>query len=344
MDIVPIDIAIRGGATGLCILTTLVVFWGRVTWESFFAYATICFVASVNMWTRVGPAMGISDAVLVGMKLIGAGGAFSITWFILTIFMDDRRSDWAWLGSGVAIWIAIPISPHFPEFIPLLRGYAVVHLAALMSLIIYSAKGDLLNARRRVRPLICAFLIVYSLGQALTSRPMQDIRTTDVEIFQPLTFGLFMLVFAVWALKVNLNNWPGRAAKRPASEPTPQQQTQRQSVLIKRIQAKMEDGIWKEEGLTVGSLAQVVDAPEHQVRKAINQELGHRNFASFINGARIEEAKSRLQSEEDASKTVLEIAFDVGFSSLGPFNRAFRDATGMSPTDYRRQAAEAMVV
>jgi AraC-like DNA-binding protein len=34
--------------------------------------------------------------------------------------------------------------------------------------------------------------------------------------------------------------------------------------------------------------------------------------------------------------TVLEIAYDVGFASIGPFNRAFRAATGHSPTEYRR--------
>jgi AraC-like DNA-binding protein len=34
---------------------------------------------------------------------------------------------------------------------------------------------------------------------------------------------------------------------------------------------------------------------------------------------------------------VASIAFDLGFGSLGPFNRAFRDETGLTPTEYRRQ-------
>lgn len=29
---------------------------------------------------------------------------------------------------------------------------------------------------------------------------------------------------------------------------------------------------------------------------------------------------------------------DLGYGSLAPFNRAFRDATGTSPSEYRRAA------
>ena len=35
---------------------------------------------------------------------------------------------------------------------------------------------------------------------------------------------------------------------------------------------------------------------------------------------------------------VLTIALDSGFQSLGPFNRAFKADTGMTPTEYRKAA------
>jgi len=38
---------------------------------------------------------------------------------------------------------------------------------------------------------------------------------------------------------------------------------------------------------------------------------------------------------------VAAIAFDLGYGSLGPFNRAFRAATGATPTEWRRQALAA---
>jgi AraC-like DNA-binding protein len=35
---------------------------------------------------------------------------------------------------------------------------------------------------------------------------------------------------------------------------------------------------------------------------------------------------------------VLTIAMDAGFQSIGPFNRAFKAETGMTPTEFRREA------
>jgi len=33
---------------------------------------------------------------------------------------------------------------------------------------------------------------------------------------------------------------------------------------------------------------------------------------------------------------ILTIALDAGFGSIGPFNRAFKTHTGLTPTEYRR--------
>ena len=103
----------------------------------------------------------------------------------------------------------------------------------------------------------------------------------------------------------------------------------------------MVDEAWRREGLTIGDLARELDAPEHRPRRLINQRLGHRNFADFLNGHRIAAAQRRLADPAEARTTVAAIAFDLGFGSLGPFNRAFRAATGATPTDWRRQALAA---
>jgi len=155
-------------------------------------------------------------------------------------------------------------------------------------------------------------------------------------------FWFFLTTFAIWALKANLSNWPGETVPDATDKPTPQERSTEQTALVRRILEAMDEGVWQVEGLTVGSLAQKVGAPEHQVRKAINRGLGHRNFASFINRARIDAAIKRLQAPEASEETILQIAFDVGFNSLGPFNRAFRETTGQSPTDFRKQALTQM--
>ena len=38
-----------------------------------------------------------------------------------------------------------------------------------------------------------------------------------------------------------------------------------------------------------------------------------------------------------AKKQVLQIALDLGYASIAPFNRAFKAATGKTPTEYRKE-------
>src|SRR5262249_49727598 len=69
--------------------------------------------------------------------------------------------------------------------------------------------------------------------------------------------------------------------------------------------------VWREEGLTIASLARRAGLPEHQLRRLINDHLGHRNFPSFVNGHRINAAKERLSDPNEARVAVSAIAFDL---------------------------------
>ncbi len=93
---------------------------------------------------------------------------------------------------------------------------------------------------------------------------------------------------------------------------------------------------WRREGLTIGSLAEEVGVPEHRLRRLINDHLGHRNFAAFVNVYRIGAAKQRLADPATARTPISAIVFELGFASLGPFNRAFKEATGQTPSEWRK--------
>jgi AraC-like DNA-binding protein len=66
--------------------------------------------------------------------------------------------------------------------------------------------------------------------------------------------------------------------------------------------------------------------------------LGYRNFNAFLNRYRIDDAKAALSDPSHRDVQVLTIAMDAGFQSIGPFNRAFKADTGMTPTEFRRHA------
>ena len=94
--------------------------------------------------------------------------------------------------------------------------------------------------------------------------------------------------------------------------------------------------IYREEDLSIGSLAQRLGAQEYQLRRLINQGLGYRNFNAFMNHYRLADAQAALADPVKRDVAVLNIAMDCGFGSLGPFNRAFKAQTGMTPTEFRK--------
>jgi AraC-like DNA-binding protein len=95
---------------------------------------------------------------------------------------------------------------------------------------------------------------------------------------------------------------------------------------------------YRQEGLTIGGLAAKLDLPEYRLRQAINEGLGYRNFNAFLNRYRINEARAALSDPSQRDVAVLTIAMDAGFQSIGPFNRAFKAETGLTPTEFRRDA------
>ncbi len=79
------------------------------------------------------------------------------------------------------------------------------------------------------------------------------------------------------------------------------------------------------------------------LRRVINRGLGFRNFNDFLHTHRLREAAVRLRDPATRRLPVLTIALDVGYGSIGPFNRAFRERFGVTPSEYRRETTDAVV-
>lgn len=105
--------------------------------------------------------------------------------------------------------------------------------------------------------------------------------------------------------------------------------------LVQRLEKAMSDRAYSREGLTIGQLADQLHTHEHRLRALINTRLGFRNFADFLNRHRIAEACERLSDPAQSDRSILTIGLDLGYGSIGPFNRAFKLETGLTPTQYR---------
>lgn len=89
--------------------------------------------------------------------------------------------------------------------------------------------------------------------------------------------------------------------------------------------------------ITLKDLSDRLSIPLRFLSQIIN-EYHHRNFFDFINQYRIEESKRLLRDPMNKDKTVLDILYDVGFSSKSSFNTAFKKVVGLTPTQFRNQS------
>jgi AraC-like DNA-binding protein len=125
-----------------------------------------------------------------------------------------------------------------------------------------------------------------------------------------------------------------RSASEPASKP-PDTVDDELAASLERLMG--DDPVYRSGELTVASLAARLQVPEYRLRRLINQRLGHRNFNSYVNDLRLRDARTALADPARRALPVLTIALTSGFQSIGPFNRAFKAATGLTPTEYRKE-------
>jgi len=99
--------------------------------------------------------------------------------------------------------------------------------------------------------------------------------------------------------------------------------------------------LYTEAGLTISMLAKKLNLPEYRLRAFIHKQLGYRNFNAMLHEYRIEDASDALADKENPSVPVLTIALSVGYQSITPFNNAFRQIKGVTPSEYRKREIQA---
>lgn len=88
--------------------------------------------------------------------------------------------------------------------------------------------------------------------------------------------------------------------------------------------------------LTLFDLSKNLNIPKHQITLLLNNCLG-KNFFEFVNEFRIEETKKRIVDPQYDHMTLVAIAYECGFNSKSTFNIFFKNATGKTPTEWRKE-------
>lgn len=234
---------------------------------------------------------------LVQIALIGATGSFSFEVWVLV-----RIGMFAFAVAGM--WIAWRGRPD--DLIEARRGFRVALVCAIGIFILLATFVEMFHDRDTSHDLWRASMLVAILiATFVVSMGLYRFRSAEL--------------FAA----------PGATAKRTEPPAAP-------SSLALRLQAVMaEERAYRAEGFSISALAARLGEPEYRVRRAINGEMGFRNFTAFLNSFRLDEIRTALADPAQREVPILTIAIDAGFGSLGPFNRAFRDAEGMTPSAYR---------
>ncbi|MCK5908289.1 MAG: helix-turn-helix transcriptional regulator [Flavobacteriales bacterium] len=104
--------------------------------------------------------------------------------------------------------------------------------------------------------------------------------------------------------------------------------------IIQKILTLLEDEtIYTDSGLTLESLSYEVGINKNKVSEAINSELKI-SFNDMINDFRIKKVLKLIEDGTHENLKLLDLAELSGFNSKSTFNRAFKNTTGKTPTQY----------
>lgn len=336
-----------------------------VRWTGFLFYVTSA-VFALKLWCDQTHALPPGWSLIIGPIAMS-----SIGWFwlmVMALFGDcDEYKPVMFLAPASLFLFALGHNLPGP-FLPFIwtgstvlqAGFAIASLVVVLR----SWKGDLVESRRQVRGPFMAAVSLYILS--LNGFDIWEM-IGETPAWYPMV-NAAMLTVCVLAGSLTFLQARGEvfgdAEPAPVRQPEPDVRIVVPVVAVnghaaptakdeafaidraakadlERLECLMsKDEIWKEEGLTIASLALRAGIPETQLRRLINDCLGYRNFPSYVNAHRIAAAKNRLANPTEARVSISTIAYDIGFASLGPFNRAFKEEAGVSPSEWRRKALD----
>jgi AraC-like DNA-binding protein len=311
--------------------------------------------AGLNTWAGIGLTACVICYLILETSFIQGNrplfltaltGSISVpvAFFLLTkaIFDDRFKPNWTILG-----WFALEIVSHFCIYLNgivsvgdtfLKVTYIFSEIVSLgfvvagLYVAIRTRKADLVESRLRFRNIfIVVTAAIIGITLIVESMPIAKESVDMLQIIQRSSILLLTLFFILSNVEIKSGFFFKEMVKEKITAVEDNQLRAKLESLIK------EKKVYRKEGLTIGELAELMGEQEYRVRRLINGELGFRNFNDFLNQYRVTEACEILKDPMQNRKTILEIAFGLGYQSIGPFNKAFKEMKDTTPTAYRKQ-------
>jgi AraC-like DNA-binding protein len=338
-----IDLMSRGATIALLLM------WSLLLWRdhSRALAARIAIAMNVTIICHVLGTLGppSPNATVLDILLDTASSAvIGLFWlFAKTWFDDAQRVSWRnWAIFAAPTLVVLVIDTiHLDErtfvmtiWFPILRSIWFAFALSGLWIVWRGRLDDLVEARRKLR----TQLLVVVGGLCLL------INIIEIAVFAfgapsgLRSLGEIGIMLATVTLCVTMFGMRQADLFEPVKSAVPIQPapTEEHDALKQRLLTHMQTQMpHRDETLTIAGLAAQLGEQEYRLRRFINGVLGYRNFAQFLNSFRLAEVKFALVDPSQKDVPILTIALDAGFGSLGPFNRAFREAEGMTPSAYR---------
>ena len=277
-------------------------------------------------------------------------GNVVVLWLFTRALFDDAFALRWWHG---LIWVAVAafslvnclwIAPAGNARLSIVAINLLVlgFIALAVGQAIASWSADLVEGRRRLRVFIVTAAALYGGLNAMLQIFVSGSGVADIANAANSTV-LVLIVSAICCAMMPVTAsdlFPAASgASAPANAPAAaivDSNAVDQKLIAALMRLMADERIYRHDNVTIGTLATKLGIPEYRLRRLINQRLGYRNFNVFLNNHRIEEAKAALADPAQTEVPIITIAMDAGFQSLGPFNRAFKATTGVTPSEYRR--------
>ncbi len=288
------------------------------------------------------------DLDLILLPLFVASPVF--VWFFCLSQFDDNFQIKAWhktvlvtkMVTGAVGYVALKYNYAFAASIWWPSTLIVIGMMVHLVYVTWQGRNDdLVEDRRKIRSIFVLGVIAISAGIVVAETWLRGVGIGQYLLVGQATAFLVITTYLLWRLSS-----PGGQDlffKAPQTAVATSGEAHCELTPADRHDLDVILGLGGtdlvlEPGLTITKLASRLKIPEHRLRHLINQHMGYRNFADFLNHHRIQAAKARLSNIEDRNIPVLTVAMDMGYGSLGPFNRAFKERTGLTPTEFRTQS------
>lgn len=163
-------------------------------------------------------------------------------------------------------------------------------------------------------------------------------QTLIFKIFLLLTTCSLLLFVSIYIRKLLYKYRQHKKMKNKSGRPMLDEE-ESQKCIRKLIYLLEEEKLYKDSNLSIKSLASRLVITPRNLSQILNDQLKS-NFYEFITRYRIKEAQRMLIDIKSPHKSVLDIAYDLGYNSKSAFNRAFKEITGLTPSQYKKSISK----